>query len=680
MAAPAEALPVVRRVPSRPPVAGRSAADGRPRGLRTAVALVLAVLAAGAVVLGRTSGVLENGPALLVGGLLVLLVPTSRDLCRRILLAGCLLLGWFPLLWWWPLPVGELGRVTIGLALLAAGITGWVASGTRPLERARRLIPRLRAVDLLVPVSIGVGLVELQTWLQVKTTRQTLGMLLGGWDNSAHFAMVTMIRRFGVTEDVLPPPAGGGSWQFDSYPQGYHAVIATLIEVMHGPVRGDLGSELLAYSQAVALLVIAVTTVLVAGFCALPALRSRPSVAVPVAAFVAAVFYFGPGATSIQGGIGNFTVACVLVVAIALVGVPMARFWAPLPLAAIGGALVGVSSSWALLLVLAAPTALAVVLPFGRRRWSAGPGRIGLTSVVVLAVAACLWRTVVVLSRVQAQSPLTLTGGAPPLDLGLAVGAAVGLVGACLMMRPGSAGPVGRAVRMRLTVLAVVPFVAAGVAVALVLLQIEANGKASYYGLKFMLGAEIVLLVLLAIPVAHIVGRRPRRGQGHLATARGLLVPGFVALALTQLFGFTVIDLVPVGLAPEARGSANLAQQVRALRTPPTTADLADRVVRAQTAGGLPPHAFYVDARPDRPINSILAAQWYLALTDTWTLESNYVAGGIRFADPTTGAADQVRWILATAPDTVALVPFESRYGVLKALDRPDLADRVIGI
>lgn len=683
MVAPAEVVPVARRVPPRPPVAGRSIAGGRPRAVRLAIAVVLGVVAAGAVLLGRSSGVLENGAALLVGGLLVLLVPTSRDLCRRILLAGCLLLGFIPLLWWWPLPVGGLGRVTIGLALLAGGLGAWVGWGAHPLRRAALLIPRLRVVDLAVPVSVGVGLVMLQTWLQVKTTRQTLGMLMSGWDNSAHFSMVYSIRRRGVTVDMLAPPTGG-NWQFDSYPQGFHSTIATLVEVMVGPVVGDVGSELLLYSQAVALLVIAVTTMLVAGFCALPALRRRPGIAAPVAAFVAAVFYFGPGATSIQGGIGNFTLACVLVVAIALIGVPMARVWAPLPLAAMGGAVVGVASSWVLLLVLAAPVVLAFLVPFGRRRWSGSALQVALSSVVVLAVVGCLWRTLVVISRVQAASPLTLTGGVPPVGLGLAAAASLGVAGASLMVGRGSFGSVARSTRMRLTTLALVPIVAVGVAVALVVVQIDANGKATYYGLKFMLGAEIVLLVLLAIPVAHIASRRPVRTPRFPAAVpaavRGGVASLLAALALTQVFGFTVIDLAPVGITPEAPGSANLAQQVRVLRQPPTTADLADRIMRAQAAGGLPPNSFYVDARRDRPISSILAAQWYLSLTDSWTVQSNYVAAGTRFSDPTAGAAAQVRWILATSPDTVALVPFESRYGVLKALNRPDLASRVIGI
>jgi hypothetical protein len=643
------------------------------------------VAAAVVVLVGRRAGVLEGTAGLLVGVLLVLLVPTSRDLCRRILLAGCLLLGWVPLLWWVPLPVGTTGRVAIGLAVLAAAVAGWVGAGRRPRLRMRALVPRLRRVDVFVPLSVGLGLVELQPWLQVKTTSQTLGMLMSGWDNSAHFAMVEGIRRTGVTADVLAAPPGGGTWQFFNYPQGFHAVVATLIEVMIGPVPGSIGSELLLYSQAVALLVIAVTTMLVAGFCALPVLRGRPGIAAPVAAFVAAVFYFGPGATSIQGGIGNFTVACALVVAIALVGLPMARVWAPLPLAAIGGAVVGIASSWVLLLVLAAPVVIALTLPFARRRWARSSVRVTVVcAVVVLAVLGCLWRTVVVISRVQAASPLTLTGGAPPVNLGFAFGAALGVLGACLMVRRGSVGAIGsagRSTRARIAALAAVPVVGAITATVLVVMQIDASGEATYYGLKFMLGAEIILLVLLAIPVAHLAGRRRPPSLRPWAAVRGFVASVCVALAVTQVFGLTVADLSGIGLSAEAPGSADLVQQVRVLRQPPTSSDIAVRIERLQrTAGGIPPDSFYVDARPDRPINSILASQWYLALTGTWTTQRNYVAARTLFVDPGPGAAAAVRWILATSPDAVVLVPFENRYTVLKALNEPRLDARVIGI
>jgi len=73
---------------------------------------------------------------------------------------------------------------------------------------------------------------------------------------------------------------------------------------------------------------------------------------------------------------------------------------------------------------------------------------------------------------------------------------------------------------MRVAALALVPLVAVGVSIGLVLVQIDANGRPPYYGLKFMLGAEIVLLVLLASPVAHLLSRR-RPARSVLGSVRG---------------------------------------------------------------------------------------------------------------------------------------------------------------
>lgn len=676
VAAAVRAEPVVGPVD---PPAGRSGRAPLPRGLRLARALVAAAVVAGALVLGRSSGVLVGVTGLLVAALLVLLVPTSRDLSRRVLLAGCLLLGWTPLLWWWPLPVAGAGRVTIVLAVVGGALAAWVGAGARPAARARHLVPRLRAVDLLVPVAVGVAAVVLAPWLRAKSAVQTLGMLLSGYDNSAHFSMVHMIRRYGVTVDALGAPPGGSTWQFDSYPQGFHAVIATIIELVAGPVPGGIGAELTSYSRAVALFVLAVVALLVAGFCALPVLRGRPGRAAPVAAFVTAVLLFGPGAHAIQGGIGNFTQACVLVVAIPLVGVPLTRVWSPLPLAALGGAVVGVASSWVLLLALAAPALLVVLLPLRRRRWSAPPARIVASIVIALAVVGCLVRIAVVLSRVQAASPLTLTGGSVPLNLGLAVAAALGTVGACLLLRraPGPDHP-GSGRRARVVALAGVPVAGVLAAVALAVVQIRANGSISYYGFKFMIGLEIVLLLLLVVPVVHLLGRRGVPAPDVRSRVRGFVGSAAVALALTQVFGLTGPDRTQLGLPPGAEGAKNRAQQLQVLLDPPSTADLVDLVDRADRP--VPPATFYLDMPSDGRVDPILAAQWFLSLTDTWTAAANATAVTIGLDGTDARATAVAGQILRSRPDATVAVPEAYRARLQTALGSPGLAARVIGL
>jgi hypothetical protein len=647
------------------------------RELRFVRAAVFGLTAAGVVVLGRISGLLDGGGGLLVATLIVLLVPTSQDLCRRVLLAGCLLLGWTPLLWWWDLPVGVVGRVTIGLAVIAGATFAWVGWGARPGHRALRLLPRLRLVDLLIPVSAGVAMLVLQPWLQVKSATQTMALLMGGWDNVAHFSMVHMIRGSGVTVDQLPAPPTGGTWQFFSYPQGFHADVATIIEVMAGPARGDIAAELLAYSRALALVVIVVVVMLVAGLCALPALRSRPAVAFPAAAFVVTVFLLGPGAALVQGGIGNFTLACGLVVAIALVAVPATRVVNPLALAAIGGAVVGIATSWVLLLALALPAVLVLLAPWRLRRWRSRPGAAVVAVLLLLAVAGCLARTAVVLSRVQAEDPLTIDGGVVPLNFGLLLACALGMLGACLLVRRGTAA--SGAMRSRVAGLGFVPLAGAAVAAGLITVQIETNDGVSYYGFKFMIGMLIVLLTVLVIPAVHLVPRH--RARGVLATTRTALVSITVALALTQSFGFT-FDASDVRLPAGAPGVANLVADAKVIQSPPLAAALPFRLERAArlVPGGIPEGAFYLDVSVDRRVSAILAAQWYLSLSDSWTSESNYIAAGTSFRDAGPDAVADARWVLVTSPDTVVLVPLEHRYTILKGLNRPDWAQRVIGI
>lgn len=631
-------------------------------------ALVLAVVLAGLVLLGRSSGWLNGIAGLLVASLLVLAVPTSRDLCRRILLAGCLLLGWTQVLWWAPLPVGDLGRVTCGLVVLAGALGAWVGWAEQPGRRALRLLPRLRLVDLLVPATVGLGILAMRPWLQVKTSTQTLGLLLGGWDNVAHFSMVHTIRRVGVTVDLVAPPSASTTWQFAGYPQGFHTAAAAVLEILIGPGDADLSTELIAYSRALALLVIAATTMVVAGFCALPALRGRPGWAAPVAAFVSSVIFWGPGSLAVDGGIGNFVTACCLVIAVVLLVVPMARVVAPLTLAAIGGALVGVATSWVLLLFLAAPAVLVLVLPLRRARWSTSGPRAGVSACLVVVVLGCIARTAVVLSRVQAASPLTIDGGRVPVDVGVVVAATIAILGVCTLLLRGP--------QARVASVAAVPLAGVATAAVLVVLQVRANGEITYYGLKFLLGVEIVLLPVLIIPLVHLLHRRARSHRP--VTVSGVVASVLVAAALTQVFGLTVSRFGPIGFDAEAEGARDSAKEMQVIAAPPAAADLAARVERSDLrvpAAG----AFYLDLPPDGRVSTVLTAQWFLALTDTWTSAANDVAASTVVKN-LPQAEVVARRILETHPGALVVVRDQDVDALRRAMGQPQLASRIVGL
>ncbi len=634
---------------------------------RVVRALLFATLAAATALVGRTTGLLDGAAGVLVAGVLVLLVPTSRELPRRVLVAGCLLLGWTQVLWWWPLPVGGLGRVTLGLVLLAGGLAGWVGAARRPGSRARRLLPRLRAPDLVLPLTVAGGAACTGPWLQAKTPTQTLGMLMGGWDNVAHFSMVHMIRRFGVTVDALPPPAPGATWQFASYPQGFHTVAAAVVELLVGPADVGVGTELSAYTRAMALVVIAATVTVVAGFCALPALRRRPLLVAPVAAFVAAVFLLGPGAQALGGGIANFAVACCLVLAAVLVAAATPRVVAPLTLAALGGALVGIATTWVLMLVLALPAVLMLLLPFRRRRWAASDVRMAVSAVLVLVVIGCLARTAAVLSRVQAESPLTIDGGRVPVDVGLVVALSLTIVGACLVL-------LRRGGHARVVAVLAMPVFGAATAAALAALQVAANGEVTYYGFKFVLGTQIVLLAVVALPLVHLLPVTRRRGvAGGLVCAAASVL---VALGLTQVFGLTLSGGAAIGLGAEAQGVRNSERQSKVIADPPSSADLATLVARTALPNR---QAFFIDVPSDGKVSSILAAQWFLALTDTWTLDANSVAAATVLNGPRT-PAEVAEDILLSRPGSVVVVRGDEVGPLRRDLRRPALASRIVGL
>lgn len=655
-------------------------ASDRTRGRRLVRAAVFGLGAAAAVLAGRLTGLLVGAPGLLLAMVVLLLLPTSREFSRRLFTIGCLLAGWTQVAWWTELPLGGVGRVTAALAVVAGALGAWVGAAARPARRALTLVPRFRIVDAYPPLVVGVGVVALAPWLQRKTASESLGLLMGAWDNVAHFSMVTMASAFGATVDALAPPAFGGTWQFASYPQGYHAVVATIVELLRGPGGGDLGDDLLTFTQASALLAVASAAMLVAGFCALPALRRRPLLAAPLVTFVAAVLLLGPGSAAIHAGFGNFGFACVLVVAAALAATVVVRVPTPLPLAVLGGALVGVAAGWALLVVLVVPAVVAVLFPLRRSRWSASPLRWAVSALVVAAVVGCLLRTVVVLSRLGVGNPLVIPGGFLPVDYWLAAAATVAAGALCLLVGR-RVVPTIRLHPVRVAVLAAVPVVGAVTTLVLVVMQLVESGEVSYYAQKFMTAVEVVTLCLVAIPLAHLARRRGGAAAGGWRRLPALVASVVAVLVASQVFGWTFAAVPPPGRdgtvqTAAARGLVDRAADLRRISNPSPTADLADRVAAAPA--GLPVPLVYLDVSPDRPLDPILSAQWYFALTDTWTLEANALADLVRPADRSDEEWARVaEVVLSTRPDVYLAV----RPQVVRDLDRllpPELTRRVL--
>ena len=142
---------------------------------------MFATIAADAVLLGRLTGLLDGAAGVVVAAVLVLLVPTSRELPRRILLAGCLLLGVEP----GPLVVAAAGGRT-GPGDAGDGRCSrarWPPGSGRPTNPVPGALtaaaPACARLDLALGLPLGMGIARTGPWLADKTPTHTLGMLTG---------------------------------------------------------------------------------------------------------------------------------------------------------------------------------------------------------------------------------------------------------------------------------------------------------------------------------------------------------------------------------------------------------------------------------------------------------------------------------------------------------------------
>lgn len=607
------------------------------------VALMLGLLVATAVAALRTSGLLTGVASLVLVGGLTLAMPTSRLLARRILLTGAIVVGATPALWWWELPLGDVGRVTTVVAGVAGGLTAWVAwrGGAEVRGRLLHLAPEVRRVDLVPAAAALASAVVVWPWLRVRTDTEAMAALVRGWDNSAHVDMVSMIRATGLTIDRLGPAPGGDVWQFSQYPQGYHALVAALVEALGGP--GPSASlDLADIVHAQAWLLIAAATMVAAGVAALPRARRRPLLAVPLAVLPVAALVVGPGGVSYAGGFPNFVLACALTACVPLLVATMPRVTSPVPLAALGALLVGVAQSWVLLLVVAGPAAAVVLWPWRRSRWRGGPARLVACGLVAIATLGGVLRAASVLSGLDAGSVLVIPGGITPPRLAH-VAALVALSLAAVLWRPWG-GP-------RTVGAAAVPLGGAIACAALAAWQLHDTGTLSYYFYKLLTGLELVTLAVLALGIAQRLPapvrpvtvperRRPRR-----------------VLAVVGVLGATLVASQVTGPTLAWRG---------AFSPDPAVMAACDVVVRAaESDQAVDASVLVLD--PTAGLHPLNAQQWYMALTGRWTQEANAAAssGLLDEAGMPQSAATAVTAVLAD-PTAVAITDPQT-YATLRA-------------
>jgi hypothetical protein len=534
--------------------------------------------------------------------------------------------------------------------------------------------PVARAVDAL-PVLGGLAALALSwTWAFPGTPKNALRALLPGIDNVAHFHMFATIRGYGATTRALPRGPDGTRWAFDGYPQGFHALAATVSEMVQP--RFDVGpSALMAYTRAFSVVIVLGTVVLSAAAVSLPGLRRRPLIALPVVTVTWAAFLWEPGQDLLADGFGNFWVACAAVGIALLLSLGSTSPFDRAELVAVSGLMVLVAHSWAPLLALGAPAVLVLLMPL---RSSLGDPRlrkrvtlaVGVFGAGALGVSKAL---LVLLAEVPVHFVVTVEGGIhgtspwPVLAL-LVVGCYACVAAPRLLSRSAEEAFVAAARRARLLVL--VPVVGVAMVVTLMVLQMRASAVGSYYLLKLFMGYELVLAVLVPAVVGLLVGSRSRNRERPLLPALVAVVATGLA---TQAFGLFPHGSVP--LEDTERGGTAV------VRAPYSGERMASGVLAAarSTSSGASFGRDYVGLGPDAAAQLFYTDAWYHAIQGSLSSRVSARFDDLRAkVDDVDGAAPRVQRMLEGDSGLRVIVAPRFLAPMRRALGSTDLAARVV--
>ena len=578
------------------------------------------------VLLLREHGHLTGLACLIVATLAALSLPTSPHLSGRILLTGTAVLGWTQVVWWTPLEIDRVSVLLAGLVASAAAVVGYRLWGPGPHDWS--VLPRVRWVDTFPCLVFLAGLASVSNAFRHTRPNEVLAHLLPAWDNAGHFWMFTMILRHGATVDALPPPSSGGTWHYSYYPQGFHATVASVAELIWPHPSWNRDDLLATYWPASALVVLAGVTVLTAGLTSLPTMRDRWDVAAPLVGLLAGAYLFGLGQVLVSWGFASFVFSCTLVGCAFFIALQWTSVRQTFVLLALGGAAVGVAHGWILLLTLMVPMALALFLPLSPARWAAPVVRWVAAVAVVAATAFGVWHAV----RIVAGNPdhdLLSTPGAilPPSPWGLLVLLVVVCVVTALTRSPRTTSATQDTPRRRTRVTLLMLPAAMLVATYLGVVQVREHGEVGYYFWKYVCGAELALLVLLVAVVATNVNPDGRLVRGRTVGA-ALLVTATLTIATTA---------VGLWMGTGSTGSAAAPH-----RAPPSTwKSLANELARSTQAREATGASMFVVS--PGPLDTMNGTLWYLALGGEWTSSSE-------------AQAEQLQGVHTTAPELADLV------------------------
>jgi hypothetical protein len=665
----------VNNVPGLSVDAGQSSVKFSSTDFDLIRSLVAFSLTFATIIVLRESGYLVGKLAIVLAALLVVLAPTSSVLSRRLFLNLLILMGLAPLTWWIPEQIIGTDHGSVVLALTAGLVAGWIFARPFIGMRVRKLLPSARGIDILPIAGAAISAGSLWTMLRVSRPEDALSLFLTRWDYQSHFNIYEMLRMHGAVIPIIPRQSSGMGWGFAEYPQGFHALVATIAE-LRAPHISTLDLELVSFMQLQSLVAVLTVTMLLAGLCAINQIRQRAMVLTPLIAVTAAVWIYGPGSIPMYEGFVNFYLACGMAVAAAIVLFIFSRKLPATGMAAIAAAVVGVFNNW---FVLATLFAIPMALFLWRRlphigRLDARARLVAGTWSVVAAGGALL--PLIQAGPVIAQSSAVVNalGGIAPPDFGLAIASisTVLFLGVCNAGRHSKLSVWRNQVSASQIAIGLVfpVFLSACIAVS----QIQQQGEIAYYFYKYLIAIMLFAWPAAAIAVATLLRSRAeplrRRPPMRVKIALGLL-----AASATQIFGFSATGLKDVGLAPTASPVVQMLQQRKHIEaTPEYVGRLLDSAKMVQ-----PEDTVYIAS--SKSIDPILAARWQwgmrAAATQKTTDMSSYLA---RLRKGTSEDASVIGELLRANEATTVLVDVE-QYPELKVfMDAQGLGGRIIPV
>lgn len=567
-------------------------------------------------------------PALLAA-VAIAFTPTASDLAPRLCVNLVGALAWVPFTMWLPASYVGGSRVTVILAVASgAVVTCRLWPGTTV-----RLLPRIGASDLAVPLAGGVAGVAAWPLAAPRPADAVLASLLQGWDNAGHFFMYYQQRTATVAAPLGSGPADGSSWEYRNYVQWTHSSMALAAEALWGTDASNSSAELVRYARLewgfyvlCATLIAAVTAHVTRS-----TLTRRGSFLMSSAASVTLTGV--PGARLLLLGHGVFFVIVVVVACtVVLLLFEDDRRW--VTLFATSG--IVVSLGWVFLTPL-------VCVVAGLRLQSAvraasHRARLSLLVAAAITSLATTW----VGAHLRGQAAAVTFVGEVPRPHPLAVIAMFLLVAALATSRKGATR--GRIERRGIAALLATASLELGL---LAWYQIASIGRLEYYWWKLASG----VCVVLAVPVVVLVSRRFLASSAMSAFSRGLRLSTLVFTVGVVGLGACDLDIPAPALASTSSLPSALldntrrpeAQRLIALSaSPPCSAGPLRTTILAPTA--YDPTGINTD-------------QWFHALTLTRTSQvvAAFPAAGVQLSDAGSGPPPPSSWAFWRPGDSLGI-------------------------